>query len=421
MVATDPPIQKAKGRAEVSREEALEFHRRAHGKIQIASKVPMRNQRDLSLAYTPGVAEPCREIAQDMLKVYEYTNKGNQVAIVTDGSAVLGLGDLGPRAALPVMEGKAILFKKFAGIDGIPICLDTKDPDRLVEAVKLLQPTFGGINLEDISAPRCFAIEERLRKEMTIPVFHDDQHGTAIITLAGLLNACKVVDKPLEDLHVVVNGAGAAGIAIAKLLMHEGVRDVILCDSKGTIHSGRTEGMNKWKTEMAEVTNKGNLAGGLKEAVVDRDVFIGVSVADVMDSSMVRAMADDPIVFAQANPVPEIMPEVALDAGAKVYASGRSDFPNQINNVMGFPGVFRGSLDVMATDITVGMQVAAAKALASLVSPDELGPEYIVPSPLDPRVVPTVAIAVAQAAGDDGVSRRPLDRDRIIEMITFGK
>lgn len=374
------------GPVKVSREEALEFHRRTHGKIEIRSKVPLRGARDLSLAYTPGVAEPCREIAKDMLKVYEYTNKGNQVAIVTDGSAVLGLGNLGARAALPVMEGKAILFKKFAGIDGIPICLDTQDADKIVDAVKLLQPNFGGINLEDITAPRCFEVEERLRKEMTIPVFHDDQHGTAIITQAALFNALKLVGKKVEDAHIVINGAGAAGIAIAKLIMHEGAKDVILCDSKGTIYEGRKEGMNKWKDEMAKTTNRDNLQGGLKEAMEGADVFIGVSVGNVVDQDMVRSMADDAIVFAQANPTPEIMPDDAKAAGARVIATGRSDFPNQINNVMGFPGVFRGCLDVMATDITTSMQLAAAAALAALVSDAELHEDHIIPGPLDPRV-----------------------------------
>jgi malate dehydrogenase (oxaloacetate-decarboxylating) len=403
------------------KEAALEFHRRSHGKIEIRSKVPLRGARDLALAYTPGVAEPCREIHKEMLRVYEYTNKGNQVAIVTDGSAVLGLGNIGPRAALPVMEGKAILFKKFAGIDGIPICLDTQDTDEIVTAVKVLQPTFGGINLEDISAPRCFEVERRLREEMTIPVFHDDQHGTAIITLAALRNGILLTDRALDDTKIVINGAGAAGIAIAKLLVHEGAQEVIICDSKGIIHQGREEGMNPYKHEIAKITNRAKREGNLAHAMEGADAFIGVSVGNTVTKQMVASMADDPLIFAQANPIPEIMPEEAMKAGARVIATGRSDYPNQINNVMGFPGVFRGCLDVMATDITTEMEVAAAKALAELVTPDELRPELLIPSPMDPRVVPAVAMAVGQAAMDVGVARREMDRARIIENVTFGK
>ncbi|SFQ06729.1 NAD(P)-dependent malic enzyme [Salibacterium halotolerans] len=398
-----------------TREEALQIHRENQGKLESKSKVPVRNTRDLSLAYSPGVAEPCKAIFEDKQKVFDYTMKGNMVAVVSDGSAVLGLGSIGPEAALPVMEGKAVLFKSFAGVDAFPICLDTSEVDRIVETVKLLQPTFGGVNLEDIAAPNCFIIEERLKKEVNIPVFHDDQHGTAIVTAAGLINALKLSGKSLSELKIVVNGAGSAGIAIIKLLLSMGVRDVILCDSRGAIYEGRTTGMNDQKAEIAKVTNKDKEEGSLSDVVAGTDVFIGVSVAGALTKEMLQSMNEDPVVFAMANPDPEIMPEEAKEAGASVIGTGRSDFPNQINNVLAFPGIFRGALEVNATHINEEMKKAAVYAIADLLEESELHSDYVIPAPFDPRVAPAVASAVAKTAMETGVARKEVDPDYVAE------
>lgn len=387
------------------REDALELHRIHRGKLSVATKVPLRDARDLSLAYSPGVAEPCREIHQRQDMVYEYTNKGNAVAIVSDGTAVLGLGNIGPHASLPVMEGKAVLFKQFAGVDAYPICLGTTDVNRIVETVKLLEPSFGGVNLEDIAAPACFEIEERLRAELDIPVFHDDQHGTAIVTLAGLINAAMVVKKPLTDLKVVINGAGAAGIAIALLLGHIGLRHVLLCDTKGIIYEGRAEGMTAIKRKIAAVTNPDKLEGRLDDALRGADVFIGVSVAGAMTPDMVRSMARDPIIFAMANPDPEILPDDAFQAGARIVGTGRSDYLNQINNVLAFPGLFRGALDTRSREINEEMKIAAAYAIAELVSAEDRLRGCVIPHPFDPRVPAAVASAVARAAVETGTAR----------------
>lgn len=354
------------------REEALHMHKVHQGKLETVSKVKVENAKDLSLAYSPGVAEPCKEIYDDKSKVYEYTMKGNMVAVVTDGTAVLGLGNIGPEASLPVMEGKAVLFKSFAGVDAFPIALNTNDVDKIVETVKLMEPTFGGVNLEDIAAPNCFIIEERLKKETNIPIFHDDQHGTAIVTVAGLVNALKLVGKKMSDIKVVANGAGAAGIAIIKLLYRYGVRDIIMCDRKGAIYEGRPTGMNPVKDEVAKYTNKNRIEGSLADVVQGADVFIGVSAEGALTEEMVRTMNDDAIIFAMANPVPEIMPELAKAAGAAVVGTGRSDFANQVNNVLAFPGIFRGALDVHATQINEEMKMAAVQAIAELVAEDEL-------------------------------------------------
>ncbi|HEU5139880.1 MAG TPA: malic enzyme-like NAD(P)-binding protein [Bacillales bacterium] len=398
-----------------TREEALHIHRINQGKLESKSKVPVRNAKDLSLAYSPGVAEPCKEIYDDPSKVFEYTMKGNTVAVVTDGSAVLGLGNIGPQAALPVMEGKAVLFKSFAGVDAFPICLDTNDIDQIVETVKLLQPNFGGVNLEDIAGPRCFEIEERLKKETNIPIFHDDQHGTAIVTLAGLVNALKVTGKSMSNIKVVVNGAGAAGIAIIKLLDHFGVKDMIMCDSKGAIYEGRPEGMSDVKSEVAKKTNRDRKEGSLQEVIHGMDVFIGVSVEGVLSKEMVESMNDDPIIFAMANPVPEIMPEDAKEAGAKVIGTGRSDYPNQVNNVLAFPGIFRGALDARATHINEEMKVAAVNAIAELIEARELKDDYVIPAPFDPRVAPAVAASVAKTAMETGVARKQVDPEQVAE------
>ncbi|MCE5001843.1 NAD(P)-dependent malic enzyme [Staphylococcus pseudoxylosus] len=387
------------------RDDALEMHRRNQGKLQVSPKVKVTNKEELSLAYSPGVAEPCKEIHEDKRKVFEYTMKGNTVAVVTDGTAVLGLGDIGPEASIPVMEGKAVLFKSFSGIDGVPIALDTTDTDEIVNTVKLLEPNYGGINLEDISAPRCFEIEERLKKETKIPVFHDDQHGTAIVTVAGMINALRIVDKDLSDIKVVLNGAGAAGIAIVKLLYSYGVRDMIMCDSRGAIYEVRSFGMNDTKSYVARWTNRDKIDGSLSDVIKDADVFIGVSVADLLSKEMVESMADDPIIFAMANPNPEINPDVAKEAGAKVIGTGRSDYPNQINNVLAFPGIFRGALDVEATHINESMKQAAVEAIADLIKPDELNADYCIPGPFDKRVAPSVAREVAKAAMESGVAR----------------
>jgi malate dehydrogenase (oxaloacetate-decarboxylating) len=395
------------------REEALHMHRVHQGKLESKSKVPVRNAKDLSLAYSPGVAEPCKEIYDDRSKVYEYTMKGNTVAVVSDGTAVLGLGNIGPEAALPVMEGKAVLFKSFAGVDAFPICLNTTDVDEIVRTVKLLEPTFGGVNLEDIAAPNCFVIEERLKKETNIPIFHDDQHGTAIVTVAGLVNALKIVQKAMKDIKVVVNGAGAAGIAIIKLLDRFGVKDIIMCDSKGAIFEGRSYGMNPVKDEVARFTNRDRIEGSLKDVIKGMDVFVGVSVEGALTKEMVESMHEDPIIFAMANPVPEIMPESAKEAGAKVIGTGRSDFPNQVNNVLAFPGIFRGALDTNATHINEEMKIAAVQAIAALVSDTDLTEDYVIPAPFDTRVAPAVAAAVANAAMETGVARKTVDPEAV--------
>ncbi|MBT2656923.1 NAD-dependent malic enzyme [Bacillus sp. ISL-18] len=397
------------------REEALHMHRIHKGKLESKSKVPVRNAHDLSLAYSPGVAEPCKDIYEKPETVYDYTMKGNMVAVVSDGTAVLGLGNIGPEAALPVMEGKAVLFKSFAGVDAFPICLNTTDVDKIVETVKLLEPTFGGVNLEDIAAPNCFVIEERLKREANIPIFHDDQHGTAIVTVAGLVNALKIIGKKMTEIKVVASGAGAAGIAIIKLLYNYGVRDIIMCDTKGAIYEGRPQGMNSVKAEVAKFTNRDNQQGSLADVIKGADVFIGVSVAGALTKDMVASMNPDSIIFAMANPDPEIMPEEAKAAGAKVVGTGRSDFPNQVNNVLAFPGIFRGALDVRATHINEKMKVAAVEAIAGLISEDELHADYVIPAPFDPRVAPNVAAAVAKAAMETGVARLKVDPEDVKE------
>ena len=383
---------------------ALEMHEQNKGKIAVRSKVTVKTRDDLSTAYTPGVAEPCRKIRDDKKEVYRYTAKGNLVAVVSDGTAVLGLGDIGPEAAMPVMEGKSILFKEFAGIDAFPICLDTKDTEEIIETVKRIAPVFGGINLEDISAPRCFEIESRLKKELDIPVFHDDQHGTAIVVSAGLLNAVKFVGKKMEDVKIVINGAGSAGISICKLLLEIGVGDVVLVDRQGALAVGE-EWMNPAQKEMAEKTNKEQIHGPLNEVMKGKDIFVGVSAPGIVTAEMVSTMAEDAIVFAMANPTPEIMPDEAKKGGARVVATGRSDFPNQINNVLVFPGVFRGALDAQATDITEEMKIAAVYAIADIIKEDELNEEYIIPGAFDERVASHVAEAVAAKAKELGISK----------------
>ena len=386
-------------------EEALKLHEENKGKIEVISKIEVKDMHDLAVVYTPGVAEPCRKIHQKTSEVYRYTSKGNMVAVVSDGTAVLGLGDIGPEAALPVMEGKAVLFKHFAGVDAFPICLATKDPDKIVEAVTLIAPSFGGINLEDISAPRCFEIEDRLKKILDIPVFHDDQHGTAIVVLSGLINALKVVGKDLDNIKVVVNGAGASAIAVLKFIMSAGVKNAILCDSKGTIYKGRKENMNSVKEEMAKITNQDKMKGTLADAIKGADVFLGLSVAGALKPEMVKTMASDSIIFAMANPTPEIMPDVAKAAGARIVATGRSDFPNQVNNCLGFPAIFKGALKVRASQINEEMKLAAAHALASLISDEELSEDNIIVDVFDPRVVEWESEAVAKAAIESGVAR----------------
>ncbi|PNZ86752.1 NAD(P)-dependent malic enzyme [Staphylococcus devriesei] len=391
------------------RDDALQMHKENQGKLEVTPNVKVTNKEELSLAYSPGVAEPCKEIHEDPRKVYDYTIKRNTVAVVTDGTAVLGLGNIGAAASIPVMEGKAVLFKSFAGINGVPIALDTKDTEEIINTVKLISPNYGGINLEDISAPRCFETEDRLKKETNIPVFHDDQHGTAIVTTAGLINALRIVDKDLSDIKVVLNGAGAAGIAIVKLLDAYGVRNMIMCDSKGAIFEGRSYGMNDTKEYVAKFTNKDKVEGSLKDVIKDADVFIGVSVADLLSKEMVKSMADDAIIFAMANPDPEIKPDDAKEAGAKVVGTGRSDFPNQINNVLAFPGIFRGALDTESTHINEEMKKAAVEAIADLIQEDELNPDYCIPGPFDKRVAPSVAREVARAAMESGVARIEVD------------
>ena len=384
---------------------SLELHRARRGKISVEGRVPVNSMADLALAYSPGVAEPCREIKRDRSAAYEVTSKGNMVAVITDGSAVLGLGDIGPDAALPVMEGKAVLFKRFAGIDAFPICIASRDTDEIVRTASLITSSFGGINLEDISSPRCFEVERRLQEVCDIPVFHDDQHGTAVIVLAGMLNSLKVVEKGIEDVKIVMSGAGAAGIAICRFLMSAGARNVILCDRSGALHAGRVEGMNSAKEEIAAISNPAGERGGVRDVLRGADVFLGLSGPGVVDGAAVSSMAARAIVFAIANPTPEIFPEEALAAGAAVVATGRSDFPNQMNNCLGFPGIFRGALDVRASAINEEMKLAASRALASLVPDEELRPDRVITEVMDDRVVPAMAAAVAEAARRTGVAR----------------
>ena len=386
------------------KQEAIKKHTEWKGKIEVIARAPVGTKEELSIAYTPGVAEPCLEISKDVDLSYKYTRRHNLVAVVTDGTAVLGLGDIGPEAGMPVMEGKCALFKAFGDVDAFPLCIRSKDVDTIVDTVALLAGSFGGVNLEDISAPRCFEIEKKLKERCDIPIFHDDQHGTAVITLAGLTNALKIVGKKMEDIHVVVNGAGAAATAITKLLISRGLKNVILCDRKGAIYEGR-EGLNPAKEEMAKITNPDKKAGSLADVIVGADVFIGVSAPGVLTADMVATMAKDPVVFACANPTPEILPDEAKKAGVAVMATGRSDFPNQVNNVLAFPGIFRGALDVRASDINDEMKIAAANAIAGIVSDSELNPEYILPDAFDPRVGKAVAAAVAEAARKSGVAR----------------
>lgn len=389
-------------------QESLAVHRRLGGVLEVASKVSLQTIHDLSVAYTPGVAEPCRKIVKDSELAYLYTLKRNTIAVITDGSAVLGLGNIGPYAALPVMEGKAIIFKEFAGIDAFPICLDTQETEEVIKTVKHLAPAFGGINLEDISAPRCFEIEERLREELDLPVMHDDQHGTAIVVFAGLLNSLKIVDKKLNELRIVISGLGAAGVAIFRFLVRAGANPsrILVCDSKGLVYEGRKNGMNPVKEEIARLTNRGKLKGGLENALPGADLFIGVSVGGIISEEMVHSMAKDAIVMAMANPLPEIMPDAAKRAGARVVATGRSDFPNQLNNCLSFPGVFKGALSTCARKITPEMEIAAARALSEVVTLSELSEDYIIPDPLDRRVVPAVAKAVAGASLESCVARK---------------
>lgn len=389
------------------RAAALNLHKRNQGKIEVRSKVRIKESSDLSLAYSPGVAEPCREIKRDRTLAYEYTNKGNTVAVITDGTAVLGLGNIGPEAALPVMEGKAILFKEFADIDAFPLCLNTQKVDEIVETISRLSPTFAGINLEDIAAPRCFAIEEKLDSMLEIPVFHDDQHGTAVIVLAGLLNALQVVGKRLDQVKIVVNGAGAAGQAITRLLYTAGARRVRICDLQGILYPD-LEGINPYHRALAELTNAEGEQGDLRSALQDADVLIGVSAAHIVSGAMVKTMAPDAIIFAMANPDPEIAPEEAKLSGAAIVGTGRSDQPNQINNLLGFPGIFRGALDVRAKQISEGMMLAAARAIAGLIKQEELSVDYVVPSPFDRRVVPEVAFAVGAQAIKEGLTCLPV-------------
>ena len=385
--------------------ESLRLHGDWKGKIEVVTRVPVENKDDLSLAYTPGVAQPCLEIQKDINKSYELTRRWNMCLVVTDGSAVLGLGDIGPEAGMPVMEGKCVLFKAFGDVDAFPLCIKSHDVDEIVNTIYMISGSFGGVNLEDISAPRCFEIEKKLKEKCDIPIFHDDQHGAAVITLAGLTNALKVVGKKKEDVRIVMNGAGAAAISICRLLLKAGFKDVTLCDRKGAIYEGRTEGMNPVKEEMSKLTNLQKKQGSLAEMLVGADVFIGVSAPGAVTTEMVKTMNKDAIIFACANPTPEIFPDDAKAGGAKVISTGRSDFPNQINNVLAFPGIFRGAFDVRASDINDEMKIAASKALADLITDEELSPEYIIPKAFDKRVGPAVAKAVAEAAKATGVAR----------------
>ena len=384
--------------------EALALHQENHGKLEVASKVDLASNKDLTLAYTPGVAAPCLEIKDDYNKIYDYTSKSNMVAVVTNGSAVLGLGNIGAGAGLPVMEGKAILFKGFAGVDAVPICLNSQNVDEIVRTVEMLEPSFGGINLEDIKAPECFDIENRLREKMNIPVFHDDQHGTAIVCVSAMMNAFKLIGKKFEDAKIVVNGAGSAGMAITRLLQAVGTKHILLCDTKGAIYEGRPVGMNPYKDEIAKITDLTKEKGGLADVLKGADVFVGVSVANCVTEEMVKSMNKDAVIMAMANPTPEIMPDKAKAAGARIVCTGRSDFPNQVNNLLAFPGIFRGALDVRAKDITIEMKIAAAKAIASLIDEKDISEDNVIASPFDERVAPTVARAVAQAAIESGVA-----------------
>jgi malate dehydrogenase (oxaloacetate-decarboxylating) len=384
--------------------ESLKLHYDWKGKIEVNATVPVTSKQDLSLAYTPGVAQPCLEIQKDVNKSYELTRRWNLVAVVTDGTAVLGLGDIGPEAGMPVMEGKCVLFKAFGDVDAFPLCVKSKDVDSIVETVYQISGSFGGVNLEDIAAPRCFEIEEKLKARCDIPIFHDDQHGTAVVTAAAMINAMKLTGRKLEAQEVVVSGAGAAGVAVTKLLMSMGLRNVILCDSKGALYEGR-EGLNPFKQQMAALSNRETKKGSLADVIKGADVFIGVSAPGIVSEEMVKSMNPEPIIFAMSNPIPEIMPDLAKNAGASVVGTGRSDFPNQINNVLAFPGIFRGALDVRASDINDEMKIAAAYALANLVSDDELNADYVIPAPFDARVGSAVAKAVAQAARESGVAR----------------
>jgi len=386
------------------RKESLRLHYEWKGKIEVIATTPVESKEDLSLAYTPGVAEPCLEIEKDISKSYELTRRWNMCAVVTDGTAVLGLGDIGPEAGMPVMEGKCVLFKAFGDVDAFPLCVQSKEVDDIVETVYQISGSFGGINLEDIAAPRCFEIEEKLKERCDIPIFHDDQHGTAVVTAAAMINAMKLTGRKLEEQEVVVSGAGAAGVAVTKLLMSMGLRNVILCDSKGAIYEGRN-GLNPFKQEMAKISNREMKKGSLEDVIAGSDVFIGVSAPGIVSQDMVRSMNPDPIIFAMSNPTPEIMPDLAIAAGASVVGTGRSDFANQINNVLAFPGIFRGAFDVRASDINDEMKIAAAYAIANLVSDDEMKPEYVIPAPFDERVGAAVAKAVAEAARKSGVAR----------------
>ena len=385
--------------------ESLKLHEQWKGKIEVVATVPVENKDDLSLAYTPGVAQPCLEIQKDIEKSYELTRRWNMCLVVTDGSAVLGLGDIGPEAGMPVMEGKCVLFKAFGDVDAFPLCIKSKDVDEIVNTIYLISGSFGGVNLEDISAPRCFEIERKLKEKCDIPIFHDDQQGTAVITLAGLTNALKITGKKKEEIRIVMNGAGAAAISISRLLLKAGYRHITLCDRHGAIYEGRPEGMNPVKEEMSKITNLEKKAGSLADMLVGADVFIGVSAPGVVTTEMVKTMAEDAVIFACANPTPEIFPDDVKAGGAKVVATGRSDYPNQINNVLAFPGIFRGAFDVRAKDINDEMKIAAAHALADLISDEELNPDYIIPKAFDKRVGPAVAKAVAQAARETGVAR----------------
>lgn len=396
--------------------EALKIHKELKGKLVVNSKVPVWNKDDLSIAYTPGVSEPCKCIDKDKSLVWEYTIKSNYIAVISDGSAVLGLGDIGPEAAMPVMEGKCVLFKEFGGVDAVPICIGTKDVDEIVQLVTHLAPSFGGFNLEDISGPRCFEIERRLKERLDIPVFHDDQHGTAVVVLAGIINALKIVNKKFNELVVVISGSGAAGISTARLLNTFGTKDIILCDRSGAIYEGRKEGMNKEKELIARETNKNGERGSLKDVLKGKDVFIGVSGPGLLSKEMIQSMNNDAVIFALANPTPEIFPDEAKEVGARVIGTGRSDYANQVNNVLAFPGIFRGALDVMARDINEDMKKAAAYALASIIAPKELNEDYIIPKAFDLRVGPRLAAAVAEAAVKSGVARKNISYDEELEL-----
>jgi malate dehydrogenase (oxaloacetate-decarboxylating) len=398
-------------------QKALKLHSENQGKIEIKSKVRVRNKEELSLAYSPGVAEPCREIKKDKDKAYEYTARGNQVAVVSSGTAVLGLGDIGPEAALPVMEGKAVLFKEFANVDAFPLCIGSKDVDEIVQFVKLLEPTFAGINLEDISAPKCFEIEKKLKEETNMAIFHDDQHGTAVVVLAAVINALKLVDKNLEEIKIVVNGAGAAATAVSKLLLDAGAKNLIINDIIGILNEDNLDQYDLLRQKLIKRTNPKGLSGGLAEAIEDADLFIGLSVGDILKAEMIKKMAADPLIFAMANPTPEIKPELALEAGAAVIATGRSDYPNQINNVLAFPGIFRGALDLRAVEISEDMKIAAAEAIANLVG-DKLDKKYIIPDPFDQRVVPAVAFAVAKSAVENNLAKIKITEEEIRNIIS---